>query len=166
MSKWNITLVANAHCKTGENPLWDNERNCVYWTDIPNGRLFRYDLAARTHVAIYHGPPVGGFTQQADGSLLLFRVNDIAVLPWGAEEAHTLIQFSEPGMERFNDVIADSEGRVFAGTIGKDAESGGLYRVDCNGRVTKLLGGTGCANGSGFSPDLRSFYWTCSTRRQ
>ena len=66
-------------------------------------------------------------------------------------------------MVRFNDVIADPEGRVFAGTIGKTDQSGGLFRIDLDGSVETVWRGTGCANGMGFSPDLRQFYWTCST---
>jgi len=158
-------MLVNEHCKTGENPVWDAERECVYWTDIPNGKLFRYDLATRKHEQIYSGPPVGGFTLQADGGLLLFRVSDIAVLPWRGE-ARTLIEVRDETMERFNDVIADQEGRVFAGTIGVNCESGGLYRIDQDGSITKLFHGTGCANGSGFSPDLRLFYWTDSTSKR
>ena len=73
--------------------------------------------------------------------------------------------FSDTGMERFNDVIADPEGRVFAGTIGKHPECG-LYRVDLDGSITKLFDGTGCSNGMGFSPDLKTFYWTNTTTRQ
>ena len=49
-------------------------------------------------------------------------------------------------MQRFNDVIADPEGRVFAGTIGQDRERGGLYRVDTDGTVTSLFKGSGCSN--------------------
>jgi sugar lactone lactonase YvrE len=64
---------------------------------------------------------------------------------------------------RFNDVIADPEGRVFAGTIGKTAAVGGLYRNDLDGQIEQLWSGTGCANGMGFTPDLRRFYWTDST---
>jgi D-xylonolactonase len=60
-------------------------------------------------------------------------------------------------MERFNDVIADPAGRVYAGTIGTSRESGGLYRVDLDGTVTKLFAGTGCANGMGFTPDGQHF---------
>jgi D-xylonolactonase len=69
-------------------------------------------------------------------------------------------------MERFNDVIADPAGRVYAGTIGKTRDSGGLYRVDLDGSVTKLFSGTGCANGMGFTPDRQHFYWTCSTTKR
>ena len=77
-----------------------------------------------------------------------------------------LREFADDGMERFNDVIADPEGRVFAGTIGRTPMSGGLHRVEPDGTATLLFRGTGCSNGMGFSPDLRKFYWTCSTRRR
>lgn len=165
MKDWKITLLANEHCHTGENPLWDAERQCVYWTDIPHGKLFRWDWATQTHEQIYSGLPVGGFTLQAEGSLLLFRVNDIAVLPWRGE-ARSVIAVADESMDRFNDVTADPEGRVFAGTMGRTAGSGGLYRLDLDGTLTKLFAGTQIANGGGFSPDLSTFYWTDSTAEQ
>ncbi|MEO2004584.1 MAG: SMP-30/gluconolactonase/LRE family protein, partial [Candidatus Poribacteria bacterium] len=37
--------VADHECVTGENPLWHPDEKRVYWTDIPTGRLFRYDPA-------------------------------------------------------------------------------------------------------------------------
>jgi D-xylonolactonase len=158
-----ITPLINEHCELGENPLWDS--GCLYWEDIMGGRIHRFHLETRTHSVIYRGERVGGFTLQDDGALLLFRVNDLALLhPNGGVEV--VRTFSDDGMERFNDVIADPEGRVFAGTIGRTASSGGLYRADRDGTITLLFRGTGCSNGMGFSPDLRTFYWTCSTRRR
>lgn len=157
-------LLVNEHCHTGENPYWSPNERAVYWTDIPAGRLFRLDLATGAHAEIYRGEPVGGFTMQADGSLLLFRVNDIAVLPRGGTE-RVLLPFESPDANRFNDVIADPEGRVFAGTMCKTPGTGGLYRLDLDGTITKLFLGTNTANGMGFSPDLRTFYWTDTTAR-
>src|SRR5947208_16175865 len=63
-----------------ENPLWDPERNCVYWTDITAAKMYSLDLNSGSHRLIYQGPTVGGFTLQQDGALLLFRVYDIALL--------------------------------------------------------------------------------------
>jgi D-xylonolactonase len=114
---------------------------------------------------IYRGVTVGGFTLQADGDLLLFRVADLALLHTDGR-VEVLREFVDEGAVRFNDVIADPEGRVFAGTIGMADTSGGLYRVDRDGSMTLLFRGTGVSNGMGFSPDLRTFYWTCSTRRR
>jgi sugar lactone lactonase YvrE len=152
-------------CELAENPLWDADRNCVYWTDITAGKLFCLDLDSGSYRVIYQGPTVGGFTLQQDGTLLLFRVDDIALLQRNGVVS-VQQKVADDGMERFNDVIADPEGRVFAGTIGKTDQSGGVYRLERSGTLTKLFSGTGCSNGMGFSLDATMFYWTCSTTGQ
>jgi len=153
------------HCELGENPLWNPDNRSLYWTDITGGRLHRFSFDEQRHDIIYRGETVGGFTLQENGDLLLFRIHDIALLtPDGA--VRSIRPFADPGSERFNDVIADPEGRVFAGTIGRTETSGGLFRVDFDGTLTVMHRGTGVSNGMGFSPDLRRFYWTCSTRCQ
>lgn len=157
--------VANYHCKVGENPLWDEREQRLYWEDIESNRLFRVDHATLEHECFFRGESmIGGFTFQEDGSLLLFEVDQISVLTKLGQH-RVLARGIDHDMFRFNDVIADPEGRVFAGTIGKTDQSGGLYRVDLDGTVTPLWKGTGCANGMSFSPDLSRFYWTCSTTR-
>lgn len=157
--------IANYRCITGENPLWNERDGRVYWEDIDSGRLFRADHASGVHECFYQGEVVGGFTFQADDSLLLFEVNRIALLsPSGARRV--IAEGIDPAMRRFNDVSADPEGRVFAGTIGSTDENGGLFRIDRDGSASLLWRGTGCANGMGFTPDLRGFYWTCSTTRR
>jgi D-xylonolactonase len=159
-----VTIAANPGCELGENPLWHPERRCVYWTDIPAGKIHRFDCETKQCRTVYQGVSVGGFTLQQDDSLLLFRVDDIARLT-PAGEVLSLGRHSDEGMSRFNDVIADAEGRVFAGTLGRHPQCG-LYRVDVNRQITKLFDGTGCSNGMGFSPDLKIFYWTCTTTRR
>ena len=158
-------IAAAMDCELGENPLWDAERACVYWTDITGGKLFRWDILSGNPQTIYRGLPVGGFTLQTNGELLLFRINDIASLLRNGEVISRR-SVEDPGIERFNDVIADFNGRVFVGTIGTSSESGGLYRLERDGSMEKLFGGSGCSNGMGFSPDLKTFYWTCSSSRQ
>ncbi|MEI9940084.1 MAG: SMP-30/gluconolactonase/LRE family protein [Pseudomonadota bacterium] len=160
---FSVEPVANYQCQVGENPLWDEREGRLYWADIDSGRLFRVDHESGEHECFHESSEkIGGFTFQEDGSLLLFEVDRIATL--GKDGTRRVIaEQIDSGMVRFNDAIADPEGRVFAGTIGKTDQSGGLYRIDQDGSVETLWKGTGCANGMGFSPDLRQFYWTCST---
>ena len=110
------------------------------------------------------GDPVGGYTLEADGALALFRVGDIARLD--LETGRNSVpgrRFADPGMKRFNDVTADFQGRVFAGTIGKDDASGGLHRIDPMAPAAFFFGGTGVANGMAFSLDRRTLLPTDST---
>lgn len=164
MSNHTIEALANAHCACGENPFWIPETGQVLWEDIPNGRLFRLDVQSGQWEKFYDDELVGGFTRQSDGSLLLFRDHNIALLH---EDGHieTVLDEIDPQTGRFNDVIADPEGRVFAGTMGNNGLNGGLYRLDRDGAITKLWDGTGCSNGMGFTPDLTGFYWTDSTAK-
>ena len=67
-------------------------------------------------------------------------------------------------MLQFNDVGADPEGRVFAGTAFPD-KPGKLYRFDPDGTVEMVAEGLGCSNGLGFSPDLKTMYHTDSGPR-
>lgn len=147
-----------------ENPLWDERFRRVLWTDIDSGRVFSCALDSTVPDLLYHGPCVGGFTMQADGSLLLFRESDVCRL---AEDGSVskLFDFHHAGSKRFNDVAADPMGRVLAGTIGRGGGSGGLFLFECDGSNRMVADGTDCSNGLGFSPDGATLYWTCSTRR-
>jgi len=155
--------IADYSCKCGENPLWNPFDKAMYWTDIETGRLFRYFPASGKHEQIYSGFRVGGFTFQADGSLVLFRdMGNIVVWKDGKvlRTIHDSIRGEEAG--RFNDVIADPEGRIFCGTLTDTGRPGRLFRLDRDGSLTQILDGVGCSNGMGFTPDLKRFYFTDS----
>jgi D-xylonolactonase len=165
VSGYVVEAVANYHCVVGENPLWNPDDGCIYWVDIETGRLFRAEHASARHECFYQGPVIGGFTRQVDGTLLLFEADRIASLD-ARGARRVLVEGIDRDMRRFNDVIADPEGRVFAGSIGSTTSNGGLYRVDRDGRVSCLLKETGIANGMAFTRDATGFYWTCSTTRR
>lgn len=160
------TLVVDYKCQNAEGPLWHPLEQCLYWTDIPRGRMFRYDSATHTHKQIYSGEPVGGFTIQEDGSLLLFKAQG-AIERWQGGKLTPLIsEIPQERENRFNDVIADPEGRVFCGIMTPAQKDGRLYRLDPDGSLTVVLEGTRVANGMGFSPDRKFFYFTDSPKRE
>jgi D-xylonolactonase len=159
-------LIADYRCVTGEGPAWHPLEKRLYWVDIPRGRMFRYDPATGSHDQCYGGEVVGGFTIQADGSLLLFMAKG-AVKIWREGRLETVVEeIAAERDSRFNDVIADPEGRVFCGTMGTKEHPGSLYRLDRDGTVTKLLGGIGVSNGMGFTPDRQRMYYTDSPKRE
>jgi sugar lactone lactonase YvrE len=155
-------LIVKYACKTGENPLWHPLEQKLYWTDIPAGRLLRYDPSTDIHEQCYQGRPIGGFTIQPDGALLLFMDRGTIAL-WYNEVLTKIVHEIPLELEsRFNDVIADSWGRVFCGTMISPNSPGRLYRLDLDGTLTVLLEGIGRSNGMAFTADQKHFYYTDS----
>jgi D-xylono/L-arabinono-1,4-lactonase len=162
-----LELIAQFDCVTGEGPLWHSDEKVVYWTDIPQGKLFRYDPQSGQSEQVYSGEQVGGFTIQEDGALLLFMARG-AVAEWRDGKLTPVIDHI-PGEEnsRFNDVIADPAGRVFCGTMPSPDYKGSLYRLDTDGSLHKVLDRTvGVSNGFGFTPDRKQMYYTISMDRK
>lgn len=151
-------LIVNVRCETGEGPLWHPDDACLYWVDIPKGRLYRFDPSDESHELCYKTDVIGGFTIQRDGSLLLFE-NEGRVTLWDGNQTKTVIDhIPDERDSRFNDVIADPEGRVFCGTMPTDSRGGRLYRLDTDGSITRLLDGLAIPNGMGFDPDTTRLY--------
>ncbi len=155
-----LQRITDQALQTGENPLWHPAEKKLYWTDIPTGRLFRYDPATNETEKIYSGATVGGFTFQADGSLLLFMARGRIAL-WRDGELTTLIDEIPAEREsRFNDVIADPQGRVFCGTMPSPSAGGRLYRLERDLSLVPLVENVQISNGMGFTRDLRQMYYT------
>ena len=151
--------IVNFACHTGEAPLWHPDEGVVYWVDIPRAKLYRHAPDTGKTDTFDTGAPVGAFTIHEDGRLLLFMAEG-AVRLWHEGEMETVLDgLPEEKGNRFNDVIADPEGRVFCGVMSTPDRAGRLYRFDPDRRVTVIQNDTGTANGMGFSPDLKTLYF-------
>lgn len=163
-----LELIADYACKTGENPVWHAAEQRLYWIDIDNGRLFRYDPAAGSHELAYQADAmIGGLTIQADGAVLLFMQRG-AIHAWREGRVTVLRQeVAAASGSRFNDVQVDPEGRVFATVMPTKpgGHDGKLLRIDPDLTVTPVITGTGTPNGMGFTQDLAGMYFTDSTAR-
>lgn len=157
-------LIADYACGVGENPLWHAAERRLLWTDITGGFLYRFDPEHAAHERIYAGRPVGGFTVQQDGSLLLFKDRGTITCWNGRDETVVVPEIPVERELRFNDVIADPAGRVFCGTY-TEGRQGRLYRLDTDGTLTMILDGIGCSNGMAFTPDRTGFFYTDSFAR-
>lgn len=159
-----IELIADYACQTGENPLWHSDEQALYWLDIPQGKIFRYDAQSQHHEIFYEGDVIGGMTIQEDGSFLLFMERGrVARLSDG--KLSTLIESIEAEADnRFNDVIATPSGAVFCGTLPYQTDGvGNVYYLDKEVNIHPVIHSVGISNGMGFSPDLTQFYFTDSS---
>ena len=153
--------------KAAQNLWWDDRDESLWWTDAEGGRLYRLNFKTRIQSAVYEGPNVGAFLPQEDHSWLLFREKDIAIFDF---ESHAqiapLIENVRVDGDRFNEAIADAEGRVLVGTVRNGRPNGaGIYRLERSGTLAKVLGGTGQSNGMSLNAKADALYWSCGTTK-
>ena len=160
-------LLVDHPSVTGEGPLWHQETQTLIWVDIPAGQIFRFDPATRRNDLVFqHDGEIGGYTIQEDGSLIVFCEGGVILRLIGGHPETIVEGIDALANSRFNDVIADPEGRIFAGTMPRGDQPAHLYRLDRDGSLSLILDDLSLANGMGFSPDLSIMYLTDSNNRR
>ncbi|QQE12926.1 SMP-30/gluconolactonase/LRE family protein [Planctomycetota bacterium] len=164
MAEREFEIIAEVGCQLAEGPVWHEQEGALYWTDIMRGQMWRWEEGKGSEI-VYEGQRVGGFTVQADGSLLLFREGGNVVI-WDKGEVRDVVVEGIAGSdgERFNDVYADPMGRVYAGTV-CEGEMGRLIRLEIDGQWHELVRGVACSNGMDLTLDQGRMYYTDSKMR-
>ena len=166
----NFEIYADSQCEVGEGVIWHPGEQTIYWIDVSRGDVYRKlpgDLHSFERYQLNLGK-IGGMILLDSGKFLLFAAAG-KVWKWCHDSSPELItQLPQAENSRFNDVIADPEGRVFCGVMPPvPGATGSLWRMDadlsfhCIEPVT-----AGVPNGMGFSPDLRFFYFTVTGERR
>jgi xylono-1,5-lactonase len=148
-----------------EGPTVDSDGN-LYFSDVLGGGVYRRDPDGEITTVVPKRRGVGGITLHADGGVVVSG-RDIVHVRDG--ENRTL--FALEGLPGWNDICADSGGRVYAGSIrfavfDPDAQPvpGELWRIDGEGDATRLYDDVLHANGVAISPGERTIYHS-DTRR-
>jgi len=153
-------------CQLGESPVWDEINNCFYWSDILLGKIYKCSLFSEKVELIYETDrQIGGLLLSEDNQLMLFTDMDVRKLTLSAKRVEIVYQMNFETGERFNDAIADSAGRFWAGTMDTTFSKGKLYRFEPGKEPAVMLDNLGITNGMGFSGDDRTFYHTDSIPR-
>ncbi|KAI3592819.1 Gluconolactonase [Cupriavidus sp. U2] len=161
--------IGDMRCGVGESPVWRASEAALYWTDIPNRSLWRFDPASG-RIDQWAVPEMAGcMAMTPDGGWLLametgiFRMGRL-VAGQPAPEARRVaaVAHAREGM-RFNDGRCDRQGRFWAGTMVMDmslaATDGKLYRFDARtGALDVIRDEMITPNGLAFSPDGRTMY--------
>ena len=161
----NVSSIGNPICHLAECPIWNDSEQMLYWTDILEKRIWKYDPKTGECLIEWEGElKVGGFcfTEQNDmvlctdkGIYKLVRSREPSLLP--------LFNISMADNERINDITTDPKGRIFAGTLLTSRQDGILYRLEKGKTPIPVLIGLNTSNGMTFSMDLKYFYHTDSS---
>jgi sugar lactone lactonase YvrE len=151
----------------GESPMWAAREQALYWTDNVGGRIHRLEPESGRGQSFVLGQDVMGIGLREGGGLVLALAKQLAFYkPGGELELLMGVEHDQP-RNRFNDGKVDRRGRYWAGTmdaIDWGKPSGSLYRLDPDLELSRLQGAVVCANGLGWSPDDRTFYFGESFR--
>ncbi len=145
----------------GEGPVWDPRIGKLLWVDIPNNTLFTTDPTNGETTARELDRAPGVVLPRASGGYVAAMQDGFYTLgDEGETELIAPVEADNP-VTRLNDGETDPQGRLWAGTMGWEAEpnAGALYRLDPSGTVTKMLDEVTISNGLGWSPAGTTMYY-------
>ena len=163
-------LVFDAHATVGEGPVWCEREQVLWWVDIDGGLLHRFDPAGGIDRQWDLGEAVACVQLRTSGGLVLALKSGFALFDPATGRVDRLAtpEADEP-CNRFNDGAVDTRGRFWAGTMRMHKHgiqpTGVVYRLDPDGRCTRMMDGFWTINGMAFSPDGRKFYFSDSTAK-
>lgn len=155
--------VLEARAILGEGACWFAAEQKLYWVDILQGEVHRFDPVTGRDEVRKTPCHVSLVQPTTRGDLVLGSRDGIARMDF---ESGRFTVLCDPEAEipgnRFNDGKPDPRGRLFAGTIAYDGsdKKAALWRIEPDLSFTKLIDHVGNSNGLGWSPDQRTFYWT------
>ena len=178
-----VRLLSTGH-QWAEGPAWDAVRKTLYFTDVPRNRAYLWSKASGDGVFLDPSgaapEEIGGMREAGANGLLMGRSGELLICNHGkrAVEARdfttgkrrTLIdRFEGKRFNSPNDLIEAQDGTIYFtdppyGLSGlnasplKEMAANGVYRLDPDGTVSRIVDDMTFPNGAVLSPDERWLY--------
>ncbi|MGJ7510759.1 SMP-30/gluconolactonase/LRE family protein [Variovorax sp. GT1P44] len=149
----------------GEGTLWSQKEQALYWVDILERKLYRFDPATNGQTSWSFDEEISAVAERAHapGLIVTLRRGFALFDPATADVPPKYLHQPEPELtaNRFNDGKCDPQGRFWGGTMDAacEAPTGSLYRFDPDGRCTRHDQGFAVTNGPTWSLDGRTLYF-------
>lgn len=157
-------LVLDCRAALGEGPVWDERLECVWFVDIEQKKMHRYDPNHQAHEEHALPERVGSFAIREQGGFIMAGERGWSFFDpeRTGEERWIPIADPEPDLprNRFNDGKCDSSGRFLAGTMssGNQPEAA-FYVLHPNLQWEKLFGEVTCSNGIAWTAEGDVMYY-------
>lgn len=157
----NVEVALKVKAKLGECPRWDEKNQLLYWVDIDQFRLHKFDPATGKDSFVTFEEEIGCFSLRKNGGFIVaMRTGFYFMDDWSAELKP--ICDPEEGIDtnRFNDGRCDAAGRFIAGSVYPPKDKGGasFWMLDTDLSARLLVDDLLTSNGAAFSPDNKTFY--------
>lgn len=145
----------------GETATWSVREQAVYWVDIRDSALHRYQHGSGLHQS-WPMPELCGAVVPAPNGVVLALRRSLVHLDTASSRLTPLCEV-EPAVldNRLNEAKCDRSGRLWLGSM-RDyglAITGSLYRIGRDLRVTRVLENIAVPNSLAWSPDARTMYF-------
>lgn len=155
----NWQALSPVRYRLAEGACWDVATQALYWVDIAGFKACRLQGGAQRHWQLHE--PVSAFIPTQAGDALVTLASGVHRLaldsPEQAPALRLWCQADPVAGNRANEARCDPQGNLWLGSMQNnlDAEggdlplerrSGGLFRIDHQGRVAPLLAGQGIVN--------------------
>lgn len=156
-----IEVVSTIISELGEGPVWDSQRNEIYWVDISGGKIHSYSLENNKSKTFSVLGKIGCVALCESSHLIIATNSIIALLDRKTGIIKPLAQPEKYLLNnRFNDGKCDPMGRFWAGTMSltEEPDAGSVYVFD-NKTIEKKIENTTISNGMAWSFDHKTFYY-------
>lgn len=163
----NLSVIKNSKSILGEGPVYKEDENSLYWTDIKDKKIYKYALETKEVTSYQFSKEIGSFTFTSLNKVLGTTNDGFEYLNLETKEIKKVLN-PEEHLEnnRFNDGKCDALGRYFAGSMDNNEEdiTGSLYSYD--GKKLELKEkDLFISNGLGWNKNSTKFYLTDSPKR-
>jgi sugar lactone lactonase YvrE/DNA-binding IclR family transcriptional regulator len=157
-----VACVLPWGAQLGEAPVWMAQEKRLYWVDMLEPGIHRFDPSTGRNESCALGKLVSAILPADDGSLFVASQDGIETLDFTTGQFSSYVN-PEPGMSenRLNDAKVDPHGAIWVGSMRLDASKpeGCLYRITSASDVRRMETGITVSNGIGWSPDGSTLYF-------
>jgi sugar lactone lactonase YvrE len=160
-----VDCVLDARAALGEGAVWCEREQALFWVDIEGKALHRFDPATGQDRLWPMPKRIGCFALREQGGAVVALEDGFHFLDLGTGALEPILDpEADRPSNRFNDGTTDSRGRFIAGTmpLGPRAPVAAFWRLWPDLRCEMLFDHLTVTNGSAFSPDGRTFYFSDS----
>lgn len=156
-----ITKLDLPRCSVGEGPVWDVAEQALFYIDILERKVLRWDPQSDARAQWTLPDIVGSMALRRAGGAIVALGDGVHTLDFetGETAPFALLDPPDPALQ-LADGKVDPAGRFVFGTSHRQAKAplGGLFSLSGDGRIRQLDSGLTLGNGPCWSPDGRTLY--------
>lgn len=164
-----VEWLVEARANPAEGPVWDHDTEAVWWVDIMEGDLHRYEPGTRSDSIVAHlDVPLGAVGLWRDGHLVAATSRGLEEIDVSTGTSELLVAVEDAvAASRANDGKPGPDGAFWMGTMATDLSpgQGSLHRVGADGSVRTVVSPVSISNGLDWIDATTLYYVDSATQR-